>query len=184
MKTLQQKLHKNKLYTFKKSNFFDLNNFSPKMTFVKSRINTYENLIPIKNKNKSREKLCLVPISKLDKNKTKYRNNLINENGEINNNDYKKYNSTYNKNIYKKLKNIWKKRMNNIMLESKSDENDMKPKIRFINLKKDLMEQTLKINKMFIAFNKQIKEKEKNIRNIGKIRFKKKVENNNINNNI
>ena len=46
----------------------------------------------------------------------------------------------------------------------------MKPKYRFINIKKELLEETTKINKMFISFGKQIKQIEK------EIKFRKKDE--------
>ena len=47
---------------------------------------------------------------------------------------------------------------------SETEENDMKPKIRFINIKKDLLDETLKINKMFGTYRKQIIQKEKEIK--------------------
>ena len=40
----------------------------------------------------------------------------------------------------------------------------MKPKMRFINLKKDLLDETLKINKMFSNYRRQIIEIEKEIK--------------------
>ena len=40
----------------------------------------------------------------------------------------------------------------------------MKPKMRFINLKKELLDENLKINKMFGTFQKQILEEEKNLK--------------------
>jgi len=45
------------------------------------------------------------------------------------------------------------------------EENDMKPKIRFINLKKELIDENLKINKMHGIFQKQILEAEKILKN-------------------
>ena len=45
-------------------------------------------------------------------------------------------------------------------------ENDMKPKIMFKNIKKELNEETLKINKMFVELNKEISDKELSIRAI------------------
>ena len=47
---------------------------------------------------------------------------------------------------------------------SETEENDMKPKMRFINLKKDLLDETLKINKMFGNYRRQIIEIEKEIK--------------------
>ena len=47
---------------------------------------------------------------------------------------------------------------------SETEENDMKPKIRFINLKKELLDETFKINRMFGNYRKQIIEKEKEIK--------------------
>ena len=37
----------------------------------------------------------------------------------------------------------------------------MKPKTRFVNLKRDLLDEKLKINKMFINFQKQLLENKK-----------------------
>ena len=47
---------------------------------------------------------------------------------------------------------------------SETEENDMKPKIRFINFKKELLDETLKINKMFGNYRRQIIEIEKEIK--------------------
>ena len=75
--------------------------------------------------------------------------------------------------IYFKLKN--KKIFNNGFFKPKilnkygkkrrneTEDNDMKAKIRFINLKRDLLDENLKINKMFGTFQKQILELEKTI---------------------
>ena len=48
----------------------------------------------------------------------------------------------------------------------------MKPKIRFMNLKRDLLEENFKINKMFTDFNREIAEKEKSLKFIGKYLIK------------
>ena len=163
--------HRNKFYSFKK------NNYLPKMTFSNYSKNNNKILTPIK---KEKENLCLVPIYQLYKNKF---NNIKNKHkSNVKNKTIFKNNSYYNKNIYTKLKNKWKNRMKKGLLE-KLDENDMKPKIRFINLQKELLEQTLKINKMFVIFKKQIKEKEKNVKFIGKFKYKKNQNNDDILNN-
>ena len=174
MKVFPKSIHRNKFYSLKKTNYL------PKMTCSNYIKNHNENISSINNHNKEKINLCLVPLLQLYKKKFKEQKNKckINLNKRAiseNNNSY------YNKNIYTKLKNKWKNRMKKDLLESKTDENDMKPKIRFMNLKKELLEQTLKINRMFVVFNKQIKEKEKTIQFIGKFRFKKKLDKNNIN---
>ena len=78
-----------------------------------------------------------------------------------------------NNNLEKNNKNK-NKILNNLFFENKrrseTEENDMKPKYRFINIKKELLEETTKINKMFISFGKQIKQIEK------EIKFRKKDE--------
>ena len=63
-------------------------------------------------------------------------------------------------------------------------ENDMEPKFRFTHFKKQLLQETLKINKMFNDFNKQISDKQKIIRFIGKHKNKHQLmkEDININN--
>ena len=89
---------------------------------------------------------------------------MINDNSLITQTYFKK-NNDLEKEITRKYNNKNDKFIiKNTPLECKIDENDMKPKIMFINLKKDLLEQTLKINRMFSLFNKQIKENEKSIR--------------------
>ena len=58
----------------------------------------------------------------------------------------------------------------------------MKPKIRFLNMKKDLEEENLKINRMFVEFNKEILEKEKLLKFIGKNKIRKNMVIDNMNN--
>ncbi len=99
--------------------------------------------------------------------KTNYTNNNYINNNFINNNH-----NYFLKNVKKKFHQ--KKKKN----DHDSEENDMKPKIRFINLKKDLMEENLKINKMFSDFIREIAEKEKSLKFIGKHRTKNNKENN------
>lgn len=72
----------------------------------------------------------------------------------------------------KKMSNIFKIKLKKESSDSKTEENDMEPKIRFNNLKKELLQEKLKINKMFIDFSKQISDKENIIRINGKRRNK------------
>ena len=173
MKVFPKNIRRNKFYSLKKTNYL------PKMTCSNYIKNHNENISPINNHNKEKINLCLVPLLQLYKKKFNVQKNKCRIN--LNNREISENNSYYNKTIYTKLKNKWKNRMKKDLLESKIDENDMKPKNRFINLKKELLEQTLKINRMFVVFNKQIKEKEKTIKFIGKFRFKTKLDKNNIN---
>ena len=170
-KILPKNINRNKFYSLKK------NNYLPKMTFSNYIKNNNETKNSNNKDNNEKINLCLVPIFQIYKNKFKNmkKNNYRND---LNNRFISENNSYYNKTIYTKLKIKCKKRMKKDLFESKTDENDMKPKNRFINLKKDLLEQTLKINRMFVVFNKQIKEKEKMIKFIGKFRYKKKLDNN------
>ena len=62
------------------------------------------------------------------------------------------------------MSNIFKLKLKKESSDSKTEENDMEPKIRFNNLKKELLQEKLKINKMFIDFSKQISDKEHTIR--------------------
>jgi hypothetical protein len=74
-----------------------------------------------------------------------------------------------NKISLKKYKNNIINNMNRRSnLSEKIEENDMKPKIRFLNMQKDLREENLKINRMFADFNREILEKEKLLKFIGK----------------
>ena len=103
--------------------------------------------------------LCLAPIYFFLKKKSRK--------NKINNINIRK-NLSSSKPLQKKNQN-----QNNILnkfLEKKNkrrsetEENDMKPKMRFINLKKDLLDETLKINKMFGNYRRQIIEIEKEIK--------------------
>ena len=80
---------------------------------------------------------------------------LSNEKFYINKKNYK---NRYNELLHGK--NIFENRKRKEM-----EENDMKPKIRFINLKKELIDENLKINKMHGIFQKQILEAEKILKN-------------------
>ena len=175
MKILQNDINKNKFYSLKKDSFL------PKMTV--NNFHKYKNKLKTPNKVKNNQiKLCLAPLFKLYKYRYTYSNKRSKHNSL---NDKEENISDNNKNKIKeflKSKNIKIKiDNNNKYLDVKTEENDMRPKIRFISLKKELLEQTLKINKMFIAFNKQIKDKEKTIRFIGKHKYNNK--NNDIMNN-
>ena len=110
----------------------------------------------IKN-NTNNQKLCLVPVFLFHKNKIKKNEiDLIN----------------VRKNIYS-AKSSKRKNTNRILNDflnkknkrrNETEENDMKPKIRFINFKKDLLDENLKINKMFGNYQRQIIELEKEIK--------------------
>ena len=145
--------------------------FLPRMTFSNFQKNKNKlNKTPIQNRNDI-IKLCLIPKYKLYTLKKEHIKNKI----LSTNNNYIK--SKTQKVLIRRPKNILKIG-NNSNIESKTEENDMKPKIRFINIKKELLEKTLKINRMFIDFKKQIKDKEKTIRFIGKFKYKKELKNN------
>lgn len=136
------------------------------------------------NKIDDKIKFGLFPLYYLNKNRGKflYKKKFLNNNLYIEKIDYNnknidfdflsKTNYTNNKGFLKKTKNklnILKKKDNS---DTKTEENDMKPKIRFINLKKDLLEENLKINRMFADFHKEIAEKEKSLKFIGKHKIK------------
>jgi hypothetical protein len=105
--------------------------------------------------------LCLVPVYFLHKNKLKQnKTNNINTNRKNLSSAKPLKIKTLNQNkILNKFLNKKNKR------RSETEENDMKPKIRFINLKKDLIDENLKINKMYGTFQKQILEAEKILKN-------------------
>ena len=103
------------------------------------------------------QKLCLAPIFLINKDKLK-KNRINFEN--INRN-FSSAKSSQRKNQNKML-NIFLEKKNR--RRNETEENDMKPKIRFINLKKDLIDETQKINKMFGNYQKQIIEIEKEIK--------------------
>ena len=97
--------------------------------------------------------LCLVPVLFHHKNNF----NTCSMKGR---NNYKPiyYNKTINdfldRRIFNKKFSINKRR-------TVIEENDMKPKIRFTNIKKDLLEENQKINKMFITFQRQLIKKKR-----------------------
>ena len=167
LKTIYKNTHRNKYYSLKK------NNFLPKMTLTNFRKNKD---ISSPYNNKDNLNLCLVPLLYFHRNS----HSKIKKRGEINSkevnnkNTFTKSDCSSKKNIInkelQKTKNNIKIRTRKVYVESKTEENDMKPKIRFINLIRELLEETLKINKMFAFFNKQIKDKEKTIKFVGKQR--------------
>ena len=160
--------------------------------YISKNKNNYSKIVDLFSKKKftnkidNKLKLRLIPLYYLNnnnkKNKLKNRkknlsNNLYKYKGELykTNNDNEILSKTYytnNKELLKKSNNLFEIRMKANTIESKTEENDMKPKIRFINLKKDLLEENLKINKMFADFNREIIEKEKSLKFIGKHIFK------------
>jgi len=168
----------------------------PKMNSIKydrNIINDKINRTLDKNKDKTENNkvnLCLVPLIHLYNYKfTKY-NNKKNNNILKNNAFNSKYDITKNiisetltktdfssqhnikNDSLKKMSNIFKVKLRRESSDSKTEENDMEPKIRFNNLKKELLQEKLKINKMFIDFSKQISDKEHIIRINGKRRNK------------
>jgi hypothetical protein len=136
-------------------------NYLPTMNinyFPKSRIKKiiFKKTFPeTDNKN-----LCLVPVYFLHKNKLKQnKTNNINTNRKNLSSAKSLKIKTLNQNkILNKFLNKKNKR------RSETEENDMKPKIRFINFKKELLDETLKINKMFGNYRRQIIEIEKEIK--------------------
>ena len=103
--------------------------------------------------------MCLVPLF-YNKNKSskKYIPELSNDKFFMKQKNRKNiYNETPEKKIIEKNIIENKRRV-------ETEENDMKPKMRFINLKKELLDENLKINKMFGTFQKQILEEEKNLK--------------------
>ena len=168
----------------------------PKMNSIKYDRNIINNKINRtldKNKDKTENNkvnLCLVPLIHLYNYKfTKY-NNKKNNNILKNNAFNSKYDITKNiisetltktdfssqhnikNDSLKKMSNIFKVKLRRESSDSKTEENDMEPKIRFNNLKKELLQEKLKINKMFIDFSKQISDKKHIIRINGKRRNK------------
>ena len=110
----------------------------------------------IKN-NTNNQKLCLVPVFLFHKNKIKKNEiDLIN----IRKNIYSAK-SSKRKNTNRILNDFLNKKNKR---RNETEENDMKPKIRFINFKKDLLDENLKINKMFGNYQRQIIELEKEIK--------------------
>ena len=141
-----------------------------------------------KSNNNNKISLCLIPIIGLHKykiqNKKNYNKNYISNiaHSEKNNLYEKMVKTEPNKkkvvgnDLLRKNRKIYKIKM--------MKENDMEPKFRFTHFKKQLLQETLKINKMFNDFNKQISDKQKIIRFIGKHKNKHQLmkEDININN--
>ena len=122
-------------------------------------INSFSNN-EIKDMNQNTKyNMCLVPLF-YHKNKSskKYIPKLSNDKFFIRQKNRK---SIYNEFLDRKIveKNIIENKR-----RVETEENDMKPKMRFINLKKELLDENLKINKMFGTFQKQILEEEKNLK--------------------
>lgn len=137
------------------------------------------------NINKNNINLCLVPIfykykkrnniiyNNIYKNTNKnIKNLLFNNKLENNNNAFNKNllmpNTSYKKNnriqLFNRTKNNFKIKVKNETLDSKGDENDMETKVRINNFRKELLQETLKINRMFTDFNKQITDKIRRIK--------------------
>ena len=151
---------------------------SPETNDINNSVNKKK--INYDNKNGNKIKYGLFPLYYLNKQKVNKlsKKNSINNNlfygrkdfykNIIDNDILSKTNYTNNKISIKKTRN----KLNNIKIKENSislpEENDMKPKIRFINLRKDLLEENLKINRMFADFNREIAEKEKILKFIGK----------------
>ena len=111
----------------------------------------------INKNNNETNNLILAPVFFLHKNKLKKnKNNFVDIRKTLFSTkslQNKKQNEILNEFLKKKNKR-----------RSETEENDMKPKIRFINFKKELLDETLKINKMFGTYRKQIIQKEKEIK--------------------
>ena len=171
-------------------------NFLPKMNPIKNDgyiINDKNNRTLKKYKDKTENNkvnLCLVPLFHLynykfnkfnnKKNNNILKNNIFNSKHDITKNiisetltktDFSSQHNIKNDSL-KKMSNIFKIKLKKESSDSKTEENDMEPKIRFNNLKKVLLQEKLKINKMFIDFSKQISDKEHIIRINGKRRNK------------
>ena len=150
----------------------------------------------IRKKTDNNVKLGFVPLYHLYNNKE----NKINRKKFIENNEWfgkeklYKYNKdnndilsrtnyySNNKILLKKSKNFFNIKKKREHSDSKNEENDMKPKIRFLIMKKDLREENLKINRMFAEFNKEILEKEKLLKFIGNNKIRKNMVNDSMNN--
>ena len=137
-----------------------LNKFSEIVSHksVKNKNNNYSQRIDYINKNNTKLnnfinlKLCLVPISYHQKNKSNKKEKTPKFYCRK-----KFYNKTINKFFDKNI-------LDNDFFRNKkteTEEDDMKPKTRFVNLKRDLLDEKLKINKMFINFQKQLLENKK-----------------------
>jgi len=153
---------------------------------ILSKKSIYNNINNKSNKN-NEYKLCLVPLFYALKNKNKnkkfnskrnlFKRGIFNDKGEfefykskINNSSSKANTSSYlniNKDLSKNSKNNYKSSMSRLYSESKDEEDDMKPKTRFMKLKKELYKENLNIYKMFSDFSKQISERAKYIKFIG-----------------
>ena len=137
-----------------------LNKFSEIVSYksVKNKNNNYSQRVDYINKNNTKLnnfinlKLCLVPISYHQKNKSNKKEKAPKFYCRK-----KFYNKTINKFFDKNI-------LDNDFFRNKkteTEEDDMKPKTRFVNLKRDLLDEKLKINKMFINFQKQLLENKK-----------------------
>ena len=193
-KTIKNK--KNQIIHSKNFSTPEALNFLPKMNSIKFNgyiINDKINRVLEKNKDKTENNkvnLCLVPLFHLynykftkfnnKKNNSILKNNLFNNKYDVTKNiisetltktDFSSQHNIKNDSL-KKMSNIYKIKLKKESSDSKTEENDMEPKIRFNNLKKALLQENLKINKMFIDFSKQISDKENLIRINGKRRNK------------
>ena len=152
----------NDIRTFKRKNNYILTTMYTNNSNI-SLSNKINNNISInKNKNQiNNHNMCLVPLfyhkHKLYEKEISLKSS--NEKFFINHKNYKNH---YNGFLERKKfgKNIIENKKRN-----EAEENDMKPKIRFINLKKDLIDENLKIYKMYGTFQKQILEAEKILKN-------------------
>ena len=158
---------------------------------VLSKKSIYNN-INNKSKQNKEYKLCLVPLLCIYKNRNNkfhskkniFKSGILNDKGEfelckskINNSSSKPSISSYlnnNKNLSKNSKNIYKSSMSRLYTESKAEQDDMKPNIRFMQLKKELFKENLNIYKMFSDFSKQISDRAKYIKFIGNHKDKEK----------
>ena len=198
-KYIRKQNTRNKFYSHNNSKNFlpaaTFNNFikKEKSNKILSKKSIYNNINNKSNKNKE-YKLCLVPLLYALKNKNKnkkfhskrnvLKSGILNDKGElefyiskINNSSSKANTSSYlnnNKDLSKNSKNNYKSSMSRLYSESKAEEDDMKPKIRFMMLKKELFQENLNIYKMFADFSKQISDRAKYIKFIGNHKDKEK----------
>lgn len=180
IRIIQNKI--NKLY------YYSPKNILPKMANFKSaKSNSLEKESSYINKRNKDNKisLCLVPLAHLYKHESNQFNNMkqsilsniyknnIDKIRKANNQTFSKTSSSYYKNRIKTEYITNSKIKKNFLVskeEKEEEENDMEPKIRFMNLRKELIQEKLKINKMFCDFNKQISDKKNLIRYIGRYR--------------
>lgn len=171
------KIQRNKPFSSKYRNYlqkmeFNKNNEDRSESFDRKNYKIYN-----KQNDKKEINFCLIPLFYKHKiRNNKYKNNKkyiksvlynkLEKNININNNIFANLNTSQQKKnriklLNRKKNNIFK--LKNKSLDLKADENDMETKVRFANLKKELLQETLKINKMFCDFDRKNADKVKKI---------------------